>query len=105
MIKRARVLIVFYDLPVTDSGVSRKAARFRKELKRAGFVQVQKSVYAKMIHNRMNAENEIADVRAFAPVEGEINMLCMSLNEFKNMVVIAGDKFDMGLFADEIVEI
>lgn len=97
--------MVFYDLPTKEVEEIKKLTLFRKQLLRTGYMSIQKSVYAKVIRNHASLTNEIKKVKDFAPVNGKINLLYLSLAEFKRMVVISGDKFDMALFSDEMIEI
>ena len=105
MLKRAQVLMVFYDLPVTGKKEVRLANNFRKDLKRLGFVCIQKSVYAKIVVDRAMMKSEESDVKKHAPQTGYISAVKLSLSDFTKMVTISGEPFNMSLFSDEVIEI
>lgn len=105
LLNRANVLLVFYDIPVEKSEEKKKAKMFHKGLLRLGYVFVQKSIYAKVVHNREKISSEINDINEISPERGSVNVLRLSLEEFKKMKVIIGNGFDMALFADEVIEV
>ena len=107
MLKRANVILLIYDLPRVEYSDAKRAEKFRKDIIKIGYVPVQKSVYAKVIHNRGITDQEVKRLRAIAPTKGDVNAFVMSLGEFKKMVHISGNEknFNMSKFSDEIVEI
>lgn len=100
---RKSVLIVIYDLPTLTSMQRRDARVFRKKLLENSFVQLQESVYVKLLRNTSSTDNETAIVQELAPQEGSVQILPVSLQVFRNMRTLTGVGFDMKLFADDLV--
>lgn len=103
MNERRCVLILFFDLPV-QTGKQRKAYReFRKELLRSGYLCFQESVYVKLLKNRASVAAELLAVDRISPEDGTVDVLPVSLNRFTAMALIRGNRFDMSLFADDLI--
>ncbi len=95
--------MLFYDLPVQTAEQRREVQKFRKEMRRRGFLQLQESVYVKLLRNTSSSENEIAAVRKLAPQDGLVQALPMSLQVFGGMRALIGSGFDMKLFSDDLL--
>lgn len=100
---RKSVMIVIYDLPTLTSTQRRDAQIFRKKLLANSYVQLQESVYVKLLRNTSSTDSETAIVRELAPTEGVVQVLPMSLQVFQNMRTLNGIGFDMKRFADDLV--
>ena len=90
-----------YDLPVGK----RSAVSFMKNIKKLGYMRVQKSVYVKLLRNKRNVGPEINAVREIRCLEGDIKILPMQLDVFKKIVSISGDDFELSYFANDVVVI
>lgn len=105
MSERHNVILILYDLPTVSAGDKKAGTEFRKNLIRSGYQRIQKSVYVKLIRNRRTINSELANLRNILPPNGDIKALLMSLNEFKNMVSLTGESFNMKVFAEDMVVI
>lgn len=65
-------------------------------------MQIQKSVYVKLLHNSSFAENEMLKLRQ-ATVGGAICALPLSLTQFVKMTTLRGKPFNMKRFSDDIL--
>lgn len=92
-----------FDLPTTYRAQQVNYRKFKKFLKKGGFMRLQQSIYVKLIHNVSNVQYEIEDIRRNAPIDGDIKLLPMSLNNFKKITNICGISFNMAVFSDDIV--
>ncbi|MGN0178730.1 MAG: CRISPR-associated endonuclease Cas2 [Monoglobaceae bacterium] len=100
---RKGVLMVMFDLPVTDKKQQKAYRKFRKYLQQKGYRRIQESVYVKLLHNIINAEKEISETKLAAPFDSSVQILPLSLHSFKKMTAVRGAAFDMELFSDDIV--
>lgn len=105
MADRRGVLILMYDLPVQTAKQRSDYQHFRKDLMRNGYLTLQESVYLKLLRNVDSAETETEKIRRFAPAEGTVNILPMTLNGFKSFITVKGDPFDFALLSDDVIRI
>ena len=60
-------LLVFFDLPVTETEDRRIAARFRKDLLNEGFMMLQFSIYCRVCRGLDIVEREIRRIKKVLP--------------------------------------
>lgn len=85
-------LIVFFDLPI-ETAAQRKAYRvFRKFLLKDGYLQLQKSVYVKLVVNDGMAGAAIARLRKNRPSSGLVQVLKVTESEYSTMQYITGNR-------------
>lgn len=83
-------VLAMFDLP-TDSKPARKEyARFRKQLLRDGFRQMQYSVYSRPCPSRENAEVHLGRIEAHLPRDGEVRILVITDKQFERMRIFWG---------------
>lgn len=96
MSAKARVrymrLIVFFDLPV-ETAAQRKSYRlFRKFLLKDGYLQLQQSVYVKLVVNDGMAGAAVARLRKNRPSAGIVQVLRVTEAEYATMQYITGNR-------------
>ena len=102
---RRGVLLLLFDLP-TQTGVQRREYRiFIKGLRQNGFYMFQESVYVCLLNNISTATSVRERIEGFAPKEGSIQLLPMSLKTFSSFVAIRGTPFDISFFSDDFLVI
>ncbi|GHV17569.1 CRISPR-associated endoribonuclease Cas2 [Fibrobacterales bacterium] len=101
---RESVLLVFFDLPVTEKLQRKNAVKFRKNLIRQGFSALQESVYYKALNNISNTNAEINDIKKNSPQDGSIFALSLSAGVFERMHTISGKSPDIN-FGNFILEV
>lgn len=87
-------LIVFFDLPVQTAKQRKEYRVFRKFLIKDGYLQLQESVYAKLVMNDNAADSAIARVRNNRPPAGLVQVLKVTETQFATMEYITGDRPD-----------
>ena len=92
-----------FDLPVAEKKHRKAYREFKKYLLQNGYRTIQKSLYVKLLHNISNAKTEILKVKSAAPTEGNIQMLPLSLLNFKKMTAVCGSSFDMDFFSEDVI--
>lgn len=103
MLNRHEVIMVMYDLPVANASERKRATTFRKTLIQMGYINLQKSIYVKLLRSHTNVAYELGVLRDAAPCGGTVNAIPMSLKDFRMLETISGDQFDMAIFSDDIV--
>lgn len=100
---RRGVLCLFFDLPSKTKEECREYAKFRKDLKRNGYIAVQESVYVRLFHNSSNINSEKNRLKLVVPKKGSVFILNLSLKNFKNLTAIVGKEFDFDFFAEDVI--
>lgn len=96
MTGKARVrymrLIVFFDLPIDTAAQRRSYRIFRKFLLKDGYLQLQKSVYVKLVVNDGTAGAAVARLRKNRPPSGLVQVLRVTEAEYATMEYITGNR-------------
>ena len=100
---RRGVLFLLFDLPGKTKEQCREYAKFRKDLKRNGYIGIQESVYVRLFHNSSNITAEKFRLKSVVPKEGSVFVLNLSLKNFKNLTAILGKDFDFELFSGDVI--
>ena len=77
------VLMVLYDNPTVTGKERRQADLFRKKVRHMGFVELQKSVYVRIIRSRGTRNVKIDQLKRVAPKNGNVKCLTIPLSIFK----------------------
>lgn len=85
-------LLAMFDLPVETALDRRHYAQFRKLLLRAGFVQLQYSVYARHAASEESIEPVRNKLRYGLPPAGEVRLVTITDHQFGKMEVYRGKK-------------
>jgi CRISPR-associated protein Cas2 len=85
-------LLVMFDLPVDTRTARRNYARFRKELLKDGFAQMQFSVYIRHCASEENADVHTQRVQRMLPPAGEVRILRITDKQFERMRIFWGRK-------------
>lgn len=83
-------LFVMFDLPVDTAKARREYTWFRKKLLKAGFMQVQYSVYARVCASEAAADVHIRRVENNVPPDGEVRLLCITDKQFARQRIFWG---------------
>ena len=87
-------LMVFFDLPVKTAKQRKDYRVLRKYLMKDGYLQLQESVYAKLVVNDAAADTAISRVRNNRPPAGLVQVLKITESQFATMEYITGDRPD-----------
>jgi CRISPR-associated protein Cas2 len=83
-------MLAMFDLPVDTKKARRRAAQFRKRLKRRGFMMLQYSVYARCFACADAAEGEKRRLRPHVPPGGRVRLMTVTDRQFAKMEVYDG---------------
>lgn len=92
-----------FDMPVIEKNQRQNYNRFKKFLVQNGYHMFQESVYIKLLRNISNTQKEIVKIESISSLEGNVQVLPMSLLNFKKMTSICGTAFDIEFFSDDVV--
>ena len=85
-------LILMFDLPVETVEERKTYSRFHKKLIKNGFIMIQYSVYSRFCLNDTEAKKYINRVSTNIPTKGNIRILKITDNQYRNMVLLVGEK-------------
>lgn len=85
-------LIVFFDLPVQTAKQRKDYRQFRKFLLKDGYLQLQESVYAKLVVNDGAAGAAVARLRKSRPPAGLVQVMKVSEAAYATMEYITGNR-------------
>jgi CRISPR-associated protein Cas2 len=85
-------LMAMFDLPVKTKADRRNYTRFRKQLLKLGFLQMQYSVYARFFSQEREAWPIKRAIRVALPPRGELRLLTVTNRQFEKMEVYTQKK-------------
>jgi len=92
---------VLFDLPVLTASDRREYARFRKYLKKSGFLMMQESVYTKLVQNESAARWTVENLKKNKPPEGLVQTLTITEKQFSRIEFIVGSRSSDVIDSDE----
>ena len=84
-------VLVFYDLPSTDSEDRRAYSLFHRYLIRNGFLMLQQSVYVKLALNQTTVSAMIDSVKKNKPPAGLVQILTVTEKQFQKIELVSGE--------------
>lgn len=90
MIMRVMRILLFYDLPMTTAQEQKIYRIFHKNIEKEGFVQMQESVYTKIVLNLQMAKASIERLKKIVPSNALVQVLTITEKQYASMECIAG---------------
>lgn len=87
-------VVVFFDLPTTNSKDLRIYRTFRKYLIKAGFLMMQESVYCKLAQNSVIADSIVENIKKNKPSQGIVQVLRVTEKQYSKMDFVVGERMD-----------
>ena len=84
-------ILVLFDLPSVKKKKKRNYVKFRNFLLDDGFTMMQFSIYTRFCRNKQDADKHIQRVKANAPHDGNIRILCITERQFEEMILVIGE--------------
>lgn len=84
--------MIMYDFPMHTKEDVRIYTRFRKQLLKIGYYQMQESVYIKSVNNTERVSTIEKQVKLLAPQSAHIRMLILTESQFQKMKIISGEE-------------
>lgn len=83
-------IVIFFDLPMTTHKTLVEYQRFRKFLIKNGFIQMQESIYSKLVINRNSLSLIKKKVKDNLPSGGNIQLLEITEKQFASIEYLRG---------------
>lgn len=84
-------MIIFYDLPTETLSQRRTFAKFVKQIKKIGFLSLQKSVYMKLCINASGVDSTKIELKKILPQEGNVALLVITEKQFSSIEYMLGE--------------
>ncbi len=81
----------------------REYVKFRKALKKSGFVSIQESVLIKLIHNHSFSGREILKVKSLAPKKGSVYAIPICISDFMELKSLSDKEFDFEFYTGNVI--
>lgn len=83
-------IILFFDLPSVTRTDKREYSKFKKVLKKRGFMMLQESVYTKLALNQSVVDSTMKQIKDLLPKEGIVSVLTITEMQFSSIEHILG---------------
>lgn len=83
-------LLVMFDLPVKKPDERKAANRFRKFLKKDGYIMMQWSIYGRICNGQERVDKHLKRVQSNLPPEGNVRALQITDRQYKHMKFLLG---------------
>lgn len=95
-------LIVLYDIPMLDTSNKKSYNKFKKMLKKKGFLMLQKSVYFRYIRNMSLSDNVIIEIKKNLSKNSIINFIKLTVIQFEKMNYYSSEKINITDYTSNI---
>lgn len=99
------VLLLCFDVPAGTKADAKAYRKVRKILKGEGFVQLQESVYVKLLRHYASRRTEADKLKTLLPKIGSILLIPLHLGELNEITTISGKNFDLSFFSDDFIAV
>ena len=103
MTDRRSIILLFFDLPMLTKLDRREYNKFKKQLKKNGYVGIQNSVAIKLLHNSANNKKELTKLKTVSPKQGSVFALPICIADFKKIVSLSSVMFNFNYFIDDVI--
>lgn len=90
-----------YDLPVVSERDKKIYSKFRRFLLNDGYIMIQFSIYSRICKNHDDILKHINRIRQNTPEKGNVRLLQVTENQYNNMLLLTGNKFDDEFISNE----
>lgn len=94
-------VILFYDLPMVTSREKKIYQKFHRFLEIEGFIQMQESIYTKLVLNGIASKAVVQHVRDNSPAKGTIQILVITEKQFSQIEYVIGTKQTLHIDSEE----
>lgn len=103
MSDRRSVILIFYDLPMLTGDDRKEYSQFKKRLKQNGYINIQKSVALKLVHNSSFNERELQKLSLISPPIGSVYAIPVCISDFKKLTSLSSKAFNFNYYIDDTV--
>lgn len=84
--------LLFYDISIETAEDKKRYTKFRDEILKRGYYQLQESVYICRYNYKEKSEDDVCYFREIAPLKSNIRFLLLTKQQYKMMRVINGNE-------------
>ena len=81
-----RLLVILY--PTDNWGTKTEYTKFRKFLRKDGYLRIAPEVYMRIVQNRKTSEKHYRRISEVAPKTGIVRMLRLTEKQYKNIILL-----------------
>ena len=100
---RDSIMFVLFDVPMGNRTQRKEYTKLTKNLKKNGFQAIQKSIYIKHLRNTVIYKSDVRLLEEISPKKGDVLTFHMSVDQFRAIKSIRGEKIDFSLLCENII--
>lgn len=93
-------IILFYDLPFDNKNDASNYTKFRSNILKLGYIQIQYSVYARVVQTKPMIKQHIERIQKVLPTSGSIRIIVLTEKQYNEMIILRGDLDDNEIIND-----
>ena len=82
--------ILMYDLPSTTKQDIIFYSKFRKNIIKLGYTQIQESIYVKVLQSKTLSNQHIEKLKKIIPPRGSIRIFVLTENQYSSAYILSG---------------
>lgn len=94
-------VILMYDLPNVTTDENKFYSIFRKAILKLGYIQLQYSIYSRVIQSKTLSEQHIAKLKKILPPKGNIRIFVLTEYQYQRCMVLSGEVNENEVINDE----
>ncbi|WP_406602233.1 CRISPR-associated endonuclease Cas2 [Mesomycoplasma moatsii] len=83
--------MLMYDLPNSTSEENHYYSKFRSNIIKLGYIQLQQSIYVKIIQSKTLSNSHVEKIRKIIPPKGNIRIFIMTEYQFERGLILSGE--------------
>lgn len=94
-------VMLMYDLPSSTAEDTKFYSKFRTNIIKMGYIQLQESVYVRVIQSKTLSNSHIEKIKKILPPKGNIRIFIMTEYQFERGLILSGEINDNELINDD----
>ena len=90
-----------YDLPNTTKDDSHFYAKFRNNLLKIGYTQIQQSIYVRVIQSKTLSNQHIEKIKKIIPPKGNIRIFVFTEYQYERGIILSGEVDENEMINDD----
>lgn len=84
-------IILFYDLPFDNKEDTKNYTKFRNNILKLGYIQIQYSIYARVVQTKSMIKQHVEKVKKVLPQGGSIRIIVLTEKQYNEMIILRGE--------------
>ena len=84
-------VIIMYDLPSISKDDHYFYTKFHNGILQLGYIQIQESVYSKVIQSKTLSDNHIEKIKKIIPPKGKIRAYILTEAQYNRGIILSGE--------------